>query len=195
MNVDKKLAYITQAIAKEIETKKRQARQQMASNFDAEITKAAAQAETEANHQIQVQKQAIEKVNNRRITEAATEARRSLATLRERLTAQLFDNIRADIALFTLSPDYESFLINSIKTAQAQCDQPFAYVQLAPDDMHLSEEIQKATGLTPEPGDKNILGGFRLLTQNRSKRLEYTLASRITEARQEFATELSSLLP
>ena len=190
MNTDKKLEYFTEAIAREVASKKRSARQQMTNDFNAAVSKAAAQAETEAKEQLQAQRQAIQTVNNRRISEAETTARRSLAFLRERLIAQLFDHIKADIIAFTQSPAYENYLINGIKIAQAQSKLPYKYVQLTPDDMRLSQPIQAATGLTPEPTEASHIGGFKLLTESRGKIVECTIASRLTEARQQFATEL-----
>jgi len=193
MNSDKKLEYFTEAIDREVESKKRKARQQMTAQHKDEVSQAATEAKAEANTQNQAQIQAIQKVMNKRITEATTEARRSLSNLRERLTAQLFDQVKAEIVAYTQSPEYENFLVNSAKAAQSQSRDPYTFIQLTPEDMHLGEAIQKATGLTPEPGDASILGGFKLLTENRGKGAEFTLSARLTAARQDFAKELGGI--
>ena len=191
MNVEKKLEYFTSAINKEAETKKRNARKQMQDDFKSQMSSAQDQAKQEAEAQIQVQKQAIDKLNNKRLTEAANTARRSIATLKERLTAQLFDQIKTDMVAKTMAEDYESFLINSIKTAQAKTPHLYKYIQLTPSDMALSSAIKEATGLTPESCDPSIIGGFKLLNENRSIVTEHTFSAKITESRQEFSAELA----
>ena len=191
MNIEKKLEYFTEAIAREVESKKRRARQQMANDFNSAVSDGVARAKAEAEEQITAEKQEIEKAVNKRITEATTKSRRALATLREDLTEQLFVDIATDIHAFTHTPEYENYLISSIQAAQANSKHPYKFVQLTPYDMRLSDTIQIATGLTPEQAEANILGGFRLLSENRDKASEYTFQSGLAEAKHEFATQLS----
>ncbi|MCL2528026.1 MAG: hypothetical protein FWE42_06340 [Defluviitaleaceae bacterium] len=195
MNTEKKLEYFTEAITKEVETKKRQARRQMAQDSDRDISHAVTAFEAEALAQNQPQIQAISKVMNKRITDAETEARRSFVYLQERLVLQLFDEIKGDIVSFTQSPEYESYLISSIQTAIKQSSQAYTFVQLSPQGMHLGSAVEKATGLMPEQGEESFIGGFRLFTENRTKMQDHTIAARLAEARQEFATELMHLIP
>jgi len=194
MSVEKKLEYFTQAIEKEVEHKKRQARQQMTAEVNEEVQAAVAEAKAEAQIQIQTQLQAIEKANNKQISEAITETRRSYITLRERLTANLFDQVKTHVCDFTKSPEYEAHLVKSIQTAIAKSKHQYQYVQLTPEDMAHAAPIQNATGLTPEPGSTDILGGFRLLTPSRGIVSEHTFSAGLTMARQEFSAELTALL-
>ncbi|MCL2404286.1 MAG: V-type proton ATPase subunit E [Defluviitaleaceae bacterium] len=134
MNTEKKLEYFAETIAREIEEKKRKARQQLAAEMNETVSQAVAEAEAKAEQQIHMQRQAINKANNKRITEAKTQARRALTSLREQLAAELFYEIKTEIIAFTNSHDYESYLVSSIKAAllqsQAQAQHLFAYVQL-----------------------------------------------------------------
>jgi len=190
MNIEKKLEYFTAAIDREVESKKRQARKQMAADADKDISAAVAASEAEALAQNQPQIQAIQKAMNKRINEAETEARRSLINLQERLVAQLFDGIKAEVISFTQSPEYESLLISNIQAATAISRHSYTYIQLAPRDMSLAEKIQAATGLTPEVGDDSFIGGFKLQTESRNIIQEHTLSASLTEARKEFSAEL-----
>ncbi|MCL2572006.1 MAG: hypothetical protein FWE11_06345 [Defluviitaleaceae bacterium] len=190
---ERKLGYFTEAIAKEVDERKRKARSEMSAHFDKEVSQATEEAQAETNAQIGAQIQAIAKVMNKRITEATTESRRNLSNLRERLTAQLFDQVKADIIAFTKSPEYESFLIDNIKAAQASVGYSFSFIQLSHEDMSFAEAIQEATGLTPEPDDVNLIGGFKLLANNRAMVYEDTLWARLAEARQLFSEELAIL--
>ena len=192
MNTEKKLEYFAQAVAREVETKKRHARQQMAADMAAEVAQAVGQAQAGINEQIQAERHAIEKAGNKRITEAAIEARRALAALREQLTDELFDSIKTDLLAFTQSPEYESFLIKNATKAQA--DNSYTFIRLTPCDMRFGSAIQEATGLIPEEGETAMLGGFKLLSENRSKAQEHTIAISLANARQEFSTNLSKLL-
>ena len=188
MNTEKKLEYFTEAINKEVETKKRHAQYEMAAIFDTEVSKAVAQTQAETDAQINAQKQAIKRSGNIRINEAETEARKSLSTLAERLTAQLFDAVKTDIINFTKSPQYETYLIETVQGILFKF--PYKYIQLSSQDAHLETAIKDATGLVVEFTEECILGGFRLLSENRSKITEHTIQSRLTQARQEFSAQL-----
>ena len=191
MNTEKKLEYFTEAITKEVENKKHHIRRQMAAEMSAAVSQAIAKASAEAEAQVASCSQAIQKAINKRITEAQTQARRDLVALRESLITRLFDGIKADIISFTNSDAYESFLINNIQAALAQSKHPYTYVQLTPSDMRLSHAIQDATGLTPEPGEEQDLGGFKLLSANRGKVTEYTFRSRLVSAMEAFSAEVA----
>jgi len=193
MNTDKKLGYFAKAIAQEVESKKRQARYQMAAEFNAEISQATASAEAEAKAQYQTQTQAIQKVLQRRIAEAEGESRHRLATQRERLIERFFDQVKAEIKAFRGTPEYETHLINSIQNINTQSR--YAIVQLAPDDMPLAETIETATGLTAEKGDIGMIGGFKLLTANRARGINHSIADRLADARHEFEEELKEETP
>ena len=194
MNTEKKLEYFTQAITREVESKKRQARQQLTNDFNAAVYDAVTQAEAEAQAIITAEAQAIERANNKRITEAATESRRNLSALQENLTTQLFDEIAADITAFIKSSEYENYLINSIQSALAKSRHPYKYVQLPPDHAHLSNPIQNATSLITEQGEASMIGGFKLLTASRDKAVDQTFQSRLADIRQEFATQVAQSL-
>jgi len=186
MTKEKKLGYFTQAIAREVESRKRQARYKMAAEFSGEITAAVEAAKEDAAAQNQAQVQAIQKIMNRRVSEAKAESRRALSGLRERLTARFFEQVKAELISFTKTKEYETYLINKIQAAQANSRYQYTFVQLTPSDMHLAEAIKTATDITPEEGDASMIGGFKLLTQNRAKGLEMSIASQLTDAKQEF---------
>ena len=193
MNTEKKLEYFTDAITKEVESKKRQARRQMTTEFNTQVSAGVAQAKTEAEARIAAEKQELDKSVNKRLTEAITEGRRALSALREELTAQLFDDIKADVIAFTHTPEYEGFLIDGLQAILGKTKQPYKYIQLNPKDMGLSDKIQNATGLTPEPTETDILGGFRLLSANRDKAADYTFVSSLDEAMQAFYSHIGAV--
>ena len=187
MNTEKKLEYFTQAIDREIEYKKHQARQQSLAEMDKQIAQAVAEAGADAAIQVQAQKQTIEKINNKRVSEALIESRRVLANLQERLTHQLFEQIKGDIAVYAHSPEYEDYLVKAIQAAQLESKHTYQYVQLTPEDAAAhADAIIAATGLTPEAGEAAYIGGFRLLTSTKNIAADHTFATGLTTAKQEF---------
>ena len=191
MNIERKLEFFTNAVNQEVESRKREASHRLTASANGEITTALKNATEEARMQTQAQMQTIEKIMNKRVSTAQAEARRNLVNLRERLTAQFFDKVKEDVIAFTQSDEYKTYIIENVKKVQEASRYPFAFIQLTPTDMHLGEAIQEVTDLTPEEGDANMLGGFKLISQNRGKILEATFSSRLTQARQEFAHELN----
>ena len=182
--------YFAQAIEKEISIKKHNARRQMAAHMDEAIAQGLAQAGAEAEARISSAIQAIQKSNAKRIAEAAAQARRGLTELTGQLTAQLFEDIKADIIVFIHSPGYKDFLINSIQSALVQNKHHFAYVQLP--QYHMAGPIQEATGLTPEPGHESDIGGYKLLSANRSRAADFTFRHQLSRAMEAFLEELDT---
>jgi len=191
MNTEYKLKYFSDAINKEVESRKRTISHEQTLHANDEITAAVKSAADESNAQNLAQFAYIQKVMNKRISTAQTESRRTIATLRERLMAQLFDKIKEELIAFMKSDKYESYLINSIIAAQEASSHPYAVINLTLDDIHLGEAIQKATNLTPHEGDANMLGGYKLITENKGKVLDCTFLTRLTQARQLFMQELA----
>ena len=187
---EKKLEYFNRAVRKEVEAKKRQTRQQLANEFNCAVAQAVADTQAETHRQVQAQNQALTRIANKRVAEATTEVRRSLAYLQERLTAQLFDGIKADVVAFTQSAEYEDFLVSGIKAAVGRLGYAPVYVQIVPDDMRFKTAVEEGTGLTVELGDSGMLGGFRLLDEKRYRVEEYSFQAGITAARQEFIVGL-----
>jgi len=169
---EKKLKYFAEAIANEVESKKRKARREMAAQMEEAISRAVAEAQAKAEAQIAASEQEILKANNKRIAEARTEARRELAALREKLTAALLSDINTDLAALTHEPAYESFLIDSVQATQAQSRHNFTYIQLPPSNMHLAATVQEATNLIPEADEDIDIGNYRLLSANRNIAVE-----------------------
>ena len=186
MNHEKKLEYFAQAIAEEVEAKKMKARKQMAAEMDEAISRAVAEAETKAEQHIINGRTALQKAENKRISEAGTNARRVLASLREELTAKLLEDVKTDITAFTHSYEYEGYLTGSIQAAVANTNHTFQYVLLTPNDLRHGPAIQESTGLTPEPGDESDIGGFKLISANRGVAVDFTFRSRLASAADEF---------
>ncbi|MCL2378940.1 MAG: hypothetical protein FWC77_07425 [Defluviitaleaceae bacterium] len=186
MNPEKKLEYFTEAITKEVESKKRAARRQMTTDMNAAVAQAVAEAEAEAERRIISEEKTITKAGNKQVSEAKSQARRALQLLREELTAKLFEEITSDITAFTLSNEYESVLLGSIQAAISQSKHSFTYIQLPQGSLQLGPIIQEATGLTPEPGEETDIGGFRLISSSRVVVIDCTFKSRIESAVEAF---------
>jgi len=186
MNTEKKLEHFTEAIAKEVEAKKRKARWQMAADMNEAVSRGVAGAETEAELYISNEKQAVQKAGNKRISEAKTQYRRALTALHAELTAKLLEGVKADIVSFIQSHEYESYLIGSIQTALAQSRHSLLYVQLTQADLRLGSIIRDVTGLIPEQGEEDSIGGFRLLSANRGVAVDCTFKSRLAKEAEVF---------
>ena len=190
INPEEKLAYFTQALSKEITAKKRQSHRKLTAHVNEAIARARAQAEVDAKAQIAAAKTGLEKSRAKQLSQARTQARRALADLTGHLTSLLFQEIRADLIAFTQSQEYENFLIDSILSTMAKTGRHFAFVQLP--QFHLAATIGEATGLTPEPAPETDIGGYRLLSANRSRALNHTFRHQLSKATEDFLTGLNA---
>jgi len=195
LNPEKKLEYFAETITREVEGKKQKARRQMAEDMNTAVSHAASEAEAWAERHILAEHQTLQKTTNKRISEAQTHARRSLAALQEELTAKLLGGVTADISAFTASPEYEGYLIAGIQAAVAGSKYSFIYIQLTPSDMRLANAVQEATGLIPEAGTGSDIGGFKLLTANRRMAADFTFKSRLEDTAEEFNESIASSTP
>lgn len=173
---EKKLQYFTDAINREIQTKRKHARHQVANDLSNQTASALEAAENRAEFQREATRRKLWRESNKKIASATAEARANLAAKRESLKNQLLNEAAKDLRAFAEnSPEYETYLIERI--TQAQEWRSFSSVKLRPQDMHYAEAIRQATGFSPEEGEADYIGGFVL--QSATSRADYTFKARL----------------
>lgn len=142
----------------------------------------------------------IKQQQRRQVTQAHLQQRRKLILQRNKLSNQLFADLRLKLEEFTASPAYAVFLQEDITRA---CEDHFSYeqivVRLRPQDFAFAEQIQAhltahwaGKGGTPPKTieittDSAIqLGGFILWNPLRQVLLDMTLEAKLAEQEQRF---------
>ena len=181
---ESKLTYFANTIHDMVETKKREARQQ--TNMRLSKMAAEALAHASRHHQMSLAATRDEEKRraNRHIAKAKVRAMSAYAQTRHQEIDRLFTDIEAKLAAFTLEASYEAHLIEHIQYSQTVSQ--FSIVRLSPQDMHLKGAIQNATGLTPEAGEADYIGGFMLLNAARSIQMDCTFKTRLNAAKKGF---------
>jgi len=186
---ERKLNYFSDIIKQEIEGKKGIARA-MADAVHSKSAAAAIEAVERRNKVMLRAKQSeFARKQNRIIAQAKVRNMADLVKIRMHLTDHLFVDISANLAGFTQTTEYEAYLIDSINKARMQSGHNFSIIVLTPHDMRISEQIKTATGLLPECGEQDLIGGFILLNELRSVMLDCSFKARLATTKQGFCTE------
>ena len=183
--LERKLTYFADTIQQELGTKKRQATL-AATTESQKSTTTTLETATRHNKIMLTAKQGeLQRNANRQIAHAKVRAMAEFVELRLRQIDRLFVEIAAGLASFTQEAGYEDYLIERIEKAKAAYD--FSIVKLSPHDMRLEETIKTVTGLTPEMGNQEYIGGFVLLNERRSVMADHTFRTKLLAAKKEFA--------
>lgn len=187
MKVEKKLEIFTQVTMSKVEEKRRQITREMGEAFNGTVDEAVRTAEKQSRERLRTERYKIDTLKNKQIVTASADAKRLLIALRDRLTEDLFADVKADVRAFTKSPDYEAWLSDNIRKSLSASSGGYAYVQIMRRDTPLADKIAKTTGLKVEVTDEDFIGGFRLITASHRAISDHTLAKRIQEERGNFS--------
>jgi len=186
--LERKLQYFSNAMNQEVEAEKQQT--------IAETQTTAAKSTEEAldilkrrnKVLLQAKQEELRRASNRQIAEAKVRAMTELVDTRTAETDRLFVDTVAHLAEFTQTAEYENYLIERIKQTQQQAD--FTRVLLSPFDMRFEQAIKTATGLIPQAGNENFIGGFILLNESHTIQSDYTFKTVLENAKNCFSHDM-----
>jgi len=176
---NKKVDYFTKSVTREVNTRKRKAKHQLANRLSAEFSVGISAAEKKVQNFLDEERRQIARYVNRQVSEVQFAERLRYVNKRDACATELFEEVRADLLAFVDSAEYEVYLLERIKIAAQMHD--FAVVRLTPRDMCFAEGIEAAANLTAEEGEADYIGGFVLLTENRKTQADYTFKARLAE--------------
>ena len=179
---ERKLEYFTTAILHEANMQKMHAKNESIAKHNKHIEEALESATRRVNVLQRAGRDEIARAANRQISKAKVQAMTKHVEIRKQQIDRLFVAIQAKLAQFTQEPEYENYLINRINQVRGT----FSIVQLSPHDMRLENAIKTATGLLPEAGSPDYIGGFILLDAARKIRADYTFSTRLAQAKKRF---------
>lgn len=116
---------------------------------------------------------------------AELDGKKEVLMERERLTQQVFENVRQKLIAFTSTPAYVDYLI---KTAKSEHIRTGGVICLRPEDMKYSSEIEKAlTVFCSFKEDASIkIGGLSVLYEKNGVIDDKTLDGELEEAKSDF---------
>ena len=187
---ERKLQYFANVVAHEVEAKKRHVKSAAAVKHNKYIEETLEAAARRVNVMMRAKQDEIKRDANRQIAKAKVHAMAGFVQTRKEQIDRLFVGVQGKLARFTQEAEYENYLINRIK--QVQKSGLFSIIKLSPHDMRLESAIKTATGLAPEVGSHDYIGGFILLDANRRIQADYTFRTRLMQAKKEFCYDSES---
>jgi len=160
--------------------KKRQATQKA---NDTHIKDSLATAKRRNKIALQAKQAEITRRANRQISEAKVQAIRKYVTIERQQKDELLVLARAQLASYTLGPDYKKYMLKRIARVN---NSHFAIIKLTPQDMLIADEIRAATGLVPEACGQEIIGGFILQDAQRTFQADHSFKTWLEEAVRDF---------
>jgi len=186
MNTDKierKLDYFSAAMKQKIEIEKLKSRTEITRNLRTAERIATETAARNARVFIETKKRELTSAANRQVSRAKVELITRYVTLKKQQTDMLATLVRAHLASFTLSANYEKYLLSQIKAAYSP---HFHMVKLSPQDMRFEKAIIANHALLVEEGKPEIIGGFVLLDESSTIMSDHSFETRLLDALKNF---------
>ena len=188
MKIDKterKLEHFANAILHEANIQKSKAKNEALANHNRHIEETLASTARRINVMMRAGQDEIVRGANRQISKSKVQSITKYVEARKQQIDRLFVDVQAKLASLTQEPEYEAYMIQRVKQVQ-ELNQDFAIIILSPHDMRLENAIKAATGLMPEAGSHDYIGGFILLDAARTVRADYTFKTRLAQAKKRF---------
>jgi len=182
---ERKLEYFANTILHEANLQKSREKNEAFTKHNRHIQETLESTARRINVMMQAKQDEITRSANRQISKAKVYAITQYVEARKQQIDRLFVDIQAKLASFTQEPEYENYMIQRIKQVQ-ELNQNFAVIKLSPHDMRLENAIKTTTGLVPEAGSHDYIGGFILLDSARKVRADYTFKTRLIQAKKRF---------
>jgi len=182
---ERKLEYFTTAILHEAKIQKLHAKNETIAKHSKHIEETLEGAARRINVMLRAERDEIARSANRQISKAKVHAMAKCVEVRKQQIDRLFVTIEAKLASFTQEPEYESYMINRINEV-CKLGKLFSIVKLSPHDMRLETAVKAATGLLPEAGRHDYIGGFILLDTASKIRADYTFSTCLARAKKKF---------
>lgn len=181
---ERKLEYFANTIQQTIEIKKRDAKNKTEVSINKTATETLEAIARRNKIMLQVKQNELKKIAGRQVAQAKVQAMSRYVQIRKQQIDRLFIEIQAQLAQFTQSAEYETYLLECIKKAQQNGE--FLIVKLTPHDMRFEETIKAATGLIPEAENQDLIGGFVILNEARTVQVNYSFKMRLSMAKEAF---------
>lgn len=156
-----KLEFFAEIIEREIETKRRRQKHQLANDFAKKTAAAIEAAQEKTEFRVKAARNSLIRAANRKIALALTEAKAEYFRTRKHHQAKMLESVRQELKKFANSAEYDNYLQERIK--QIKETLPFA-----------------ATEVKHHPE-----GGFILQSENGKLRADYTFNTRLNAYEQD----------
>jgi V/A-type H+-transporting ATPase subunit E len=183
MNVEQKLDYFTEVIMGEAAAAKRRAAHEKNARIEASVAAALEEAEARIKERVRARMHEIKKTRYKQIAAATASERISLYQKRQQFVIGLFEEIKERLKTFVASDEYKAYLQNAIH--QAAQSKEFTIVQLTRRDMEMG--VALSDGVTVEMVDTDFIGGFILLNESRTKRIDFSFKTRMVRKMEGFS--------
>ena len=189
---EKKLDFFKSAMEKQVHQQALTLKQQAQNSQQKSKSTAIEAIKIHSKILIDAKKKELQQQANSQIAKARVACISQYVQNRNDHISKLFVSITAHLAAFTQSPEYEDYLLGTIKATVKKTPIPFAHIGLTPLDMRFGEKITQATGLQPQALKQDAIGGFVLLNQDKTQMLDHSFISRIQHAKGAFNYDKAS---
>lgn len=137
-----------------------------------------------AYEKIKLEKKKIENKYVKLASSAELDAKRRVLIHREKLAAQVFENLRYDLIEFTKSADYLNWL--KVRLTECPSDKTGVISVGCADENKLPELLKSAKGCTGEVDKTILIGGFTVYYEQDGIVIDKTLDTMLKDSRDEF---------
>ena len=193
MTNDEKLQHIYNVAIKDADRQRRGILEAYQEGLDKEYQRHVSEKQQRIQNETEERSALIQRELNKKFSAESLEIKHSLSLKRKELLDFLFNEVKEKLLAFKKTPDYVPYLVKLIKKAETFAGNDPMTVYIDKSDQGLSEEIEKLSGIKPETGRENILGGIQARIESRHILIDRSWKRAIEEQKENYSLEGGSL--
>lgn len=176
------------AINEESEVKRKKINEELEKYRTSELEKAKAEAGSRYGEIIAEGEKEIEKQAAGGLGKDKIKAKTELCGLRQSVLESVFSDVEKKLAEFKKTPDYENYLVSSVKNILKEIDGADVIIYLSPEDEKYSDKLLSLSPsvISAETDGKIKFGGVYGISDEKHLRLDKTFDSSLLSERENF---------
>ena len=135
----------------------------------------------ELESRYRVEEEKLKREENRQISQAVTELKRSLSLHQQEKKKALFAAVKEKLAHFRESEDYEAYLVAKIRMAEKFARQEALILYLDPADAAKKERLEQETGCELTVCETSFGGGIRAEVHSKNVLIDESLETKLRQ--------------
>lgn len=183
-NPELKIANFERMVIGEAQQRRDKSLEDISREKEKALAKIKKELNEEAQRKYKSETKKLTKAKNERVFQKQLECKREILEERQRLVDMLFESVLRRLTAFVDSADYERYIDECLLKSRKRLEEA-TLIQIVRHDEKFEDKF-KSMGLKVEYIDKPIIGGFILIDEKNSVRIDETLFVKVEQSKAEF---------
>ena len=189
MTIEEKLAHFQDAAIEDVKKKKAGILREYRETLDREFARHKESVDLQMKQDLEARTVFIHREMNRDLSAGSLEIKHRLSAEQQKLTDNIFGEVKEKLLRFKETPEYTEYLIRLIASAKELAGDDEVKIGVDPEDAPLIPGLEEKTGMKIETTDGPVLGGIEARIEARNVLIDETFGKALEEARENYRFE------